>query len=600
MTIKSKVHLRISFIYVLAITAVLALAPPASTQDQPSLTRAPLDPAFEAYNQNLMLKTSPSLTEDGHTLGYIPSPLDLSHLKDQPISFAKYQTLPASYDLRALGKLTAVRDQGNCGSCWAFGTIASMESILLPGETRNFSENNLKNLHGFDPSPCAGGNGYMSSAYFARWSGPVDETSDPYQPTDINTSPAGLPPVKHAQNMMFLPPRATFTDNDLIKQTIMTYGAVSTSFYWSNSYYNTANYAYYYPGTNNSNHLVAIVGWDDNFDKNKFPTAPPANGAFLMRNSWGSSWGQGGYFYISYYDNTIAKSESVAFVGTEATANYGRVYQYDPLGWVDSWGYAGSESAHFANVFTATATENVTAVSLYIASANSPYTIKIYTNVASAPSTGTLAGTTTGTSPVPGYQTIQLAAPISVTSGSKFAVAVQLQTPGYSYPIPTEEALAGYSSAAVAHAGESFVSSDGVNWYDFNASSSTANVALKAFTAAQAGSQKLLITMNKTTYTNGDTVSATEFRLQNTGSTPASVELKVWLAGPGIAPIQLLNLGANSSFVLPAGFDQNLGPLSLFVVSSGLPRGDYEFSSRMVNPVTGALISEDLNAFAIQ
>lgn len=109
----------------------------------------------------------------------------------------------------------------------------------------------------------------------------------------------------------------------------------------------------------------------------------------------------------------------------------------------------------------------------------------------------------------------------------------------------------------------------------------------------------LEITISKPTYGNGDTVTATEFRLEN-GSAAAPCELKVWLGVPGIAPIGVLNLGSDGSFVLPSNLDVDLGALTLFPVSVSLPRGNYEFSSRMVDPITGKTLSEDLNPFVIQ
>jgi C1A family cysteine protease len=80
---------------------------------------------------------------------------------------------PPSYDLRTLGLVTSVKDQGNCGSCWAFGTYASLESSILKvgGGSQDFSENHLKNYHGFDWGPCDGGNDLISLAYL--WTSPV-------------------------------------------------------------------------------------------------------------------------------------------------------------------------------------------------------------------------------------------------------------------------------------------------------------------------------------------------------------------------------------------------------------------------------------------
>ncbi|MCZ6490645.1 MAG: hypothetical protein O7A06_08950, partial [Acidobacteria bacterium] len=112
----------------------------------------------------------------------------------------------------------------------------------------------------------------------------------------------------------------------------------------------------------------------------------------------------------------------------------------------------------------------------------------------------------------------------------------------------------------------------------------------------------LEIELSQESYVNGETVTATTFRLANPTSAPVAVELKLWIGTPipGLEALSIFNLGADGSFVLPAGMDLELGPFPLFPVSADLPRGTYEFSSRMLHPVTGELLSEDLNPFAIQ
>ncbi len=446
---------------------------------------APLNPAFLEYLRELQAPIVRSLAVDGHLLGFIPSPLDLSHLAGQSMLPAqKILAAPSFYDLRTQGKLTPVRDQEDCGSCWAFGTYGSLESNLLPGETWDFSENNLKNTHGFDIGHCAGGNGDLSTAYLARWSGPVMEADDPYN-AESDVSPSGLTTRKLIQEVIIVPDRAGSSDNENIKQAIMAYGGVMTAMYMNEStYYDSNNYAYYYNGSSNSNHAVVIVGWDDNFDRNRFPSVPPGNGAFIIRNSWGTGWGENGYFYVSYYDSNIGKSNYV-FNGAEPTTLYHRVYQYDPLGWINDIGYTGSNTAWFANVFTAVESEALVAVSFYTASPNSTYALYIYTGVASGPTSGSLAGSQTGTIPSVGYHTVSLAVPAPLTSGEKFSVVVKLTTPGYNYPVPVEQPIKGYSSQATSNPGESYISGDGNSWSDVTSISWCAqcNVCLKAFTS---------------------------------------------------------------------------------------------------------------------
>jgi hypothetical protein len=269
------------------------------------------------------------------------------------------------------------------------------------------------------------------------------------------------------------------------------------SMYWSGSTdsssaeWNNTTHSYYYSGAGSANHDVAIVGWDDNYSKTNFSTTPPEDGAFIVRNSWGSGWGNAGYFYVSYDDGIFGRScsngscsPSYSFREAEPIMNFSRVYQYDPFGWVSSVGYTSVDktTGWFANIFTAVASERLSAVSFYAASPNSPYTIYIYGGVtAGVPRSGTLAATQTGTLQLPGYNTISLSSPVNLTSGEAFSIVVKLTTPGYSYPIPYEFQYPGYTTAATASPGQSFISQDGNGWMDLTSWEATANVCLKGF-----------------------------------------------------------------------------------------------------------------------
>lgn len=108
------------------------------------------------------------------------------------------------------------------------------------------------------------------------------------------------------------------------------------------------------------------------------------------------------------------------------------------------------------------------------------------------------------------------------------------------------------------------------------------------------------IQLNALAYMEGDTVTATIFRIANLSDTALAIEIKTWLAVPGLSPISVINAGADGSLVFSAGQEIDLGPAPLFDVTAAFPRGNYEFSCRMRDPVTGELLAEDLNSFDIR
>jgi C1A family cysteine protease len=530
------------FVVVAACLAWCSLPGIVSAGDQlPEL--APVNPEFTGFmavSDPAQLRLFTAVGEEEHPLGFVPGPVDYSYLTGQQIAAetsASFQLqrlfAPLQYDLRTQGKLTPVRDQGTCGDCWAFAAMGSAESVLTPGESRDFSENNLKNRHGFDWGHCDGGNGDMSTAYLARLDGPVNETDDPYNAVS-NVSPAGLPLQKILTKAVIIPPRASFTDNDAIKQAIIDYGAVQSSYYASSStsYYRAATASYYYNGASTSNHAINLVGWDDNYDRNNFATLPPDNGAFIVRNSWGTGWGQSGYFYLSYYDSKIGYN-NYQFRGLEPATSYATVYQYDPLGKTSGLGY-GNPTAWFANIFTASGTESIAAVAFHAASAGSTYDWYVYTGVTTGPRTGTLAASGSGlTLAEPGYHVVPVT-PVPVTPGQKFSVVIRLTTPGYNYPVPMEYPYPGYASLATAVAGQSYFSSNGAGWSDLTGTYANTNVALKALsryavTAGTSGGNGSLSSV--TPFYTGSGGTATFDLAPNSGFKPNSTVTGTCAAG---------------------------------------------------------------------
>jgi C1A family cysteine protease len=250
--------------------------------------------------------------DDDQNYGWIPSP-DIPEVHETIDVRARAKSaLPVKFDLRDPNNdgnfsdalVPPVRSQGSCGACWAFASLGGIESNLLGyyGYFDDFSENNVLHSSGFDWGACGGGNVDMMMAYLSRNTGPVQEESDPYEDRytgycDDCTS------EKYIDSVVKLPVRSSSSDYAYIKQAVNDYGALYASMYWSTSYFNASDDTYYYSGKN-TNHAITIVGWDDTIAVD----GAPGTGAFIARNSWGKYWGDGGYFYISYYDNSLGAS----------------------------------------------------------------------------------------------------------------------------------------------------------------------------------------------------------------------------------------------------------------------------------------------------
>ena len=475
--------------------------------------------AATGFGGAIFSNANPKLTVDGVTFtdnkaSYNANMLNQSNFSPIVSSTNNYSlfvykslfngTLPARYNLAENGFVTDVKNQQDSGNCWAFAALASLETCVLKAsnKTFNFSVENMKNLiemysaYGWKMETNEGGYNGMPMGYLASWLGPVNATLDPFD--DKGTLSPLLDSEMHIQNIYVLPARTSYTDNDAIKEAILKYGGLYASYYHSAGYLNSKTNAYYDPYTGNGNHAITVVGWDDNYSKNNFYTTPAGDGAFIVKNSWGSSWGDNGYFYISYYDRVLfaVNKDNQAFTYIlNDTVRYTKNYQYDVAGMTD-YLITGKKTVWYQNIYNATGNEVIAAVSTFF-NTTVDYEISIYVN-------DVLQLTQNGRHEGSGYYTIPLKEYVPVAVGDIFKIVVKLANPQNGYAaVPISEQLS--TTRCYYAPGVSYFSNDGKKWtdlYDYSASaySHTYNsqvACLKAFTVADM--QNTTVTLNNIT-----------------------------------------------------------------------------------------------------
>jgi C1A family cysteine protease len=387
--------------------------------------------------------------------------------------------LPRTYDLRNSLKVTDIKDQLSIGACWAFASLGAIESTLMPKENYDLSEDHMSMGHGYNLSQNEGGDFKVGLAYLARWSGPVLEEDDPYGDGEYEED---LEAVKHIQEALIIPTK----DYIGIKRAILLYGGIQTSLFIHDRnklghdyYYNKDTFSYYYNGDKQYNHDIVIVGWNDNYSRNNFSIKPENDGAFICKNSYGTSFGDDGYFYVSYEDSRIGEN-NIVYSKIEDTDNYNNIYQSDWLGWIGKIGY-DKDTAYFSNVYeTKNKEEVLKAVSFYATDKNTKYEIYVVSDFRDKGDFNNMKYVTKGYLDYKGYYTIDLSKEITVED--KFAIVVKITTPNSAYPVAAEYYKdVEWLNDVNINDGEGYMSFDGKTWENTEKSLKS-NVCLKAFT----------------------------------------------------------------------------------------------------------------------
>ncbi len=204
--------------------------------------------------------------------------------------------LPAYWDWRDHGGCTPIRNQGGCGSCWAFSAVGAVECAILINEgwSVNLSEQWLVSCT--NAGSCSGGWPSAALGYMIcgdNWfdpcgdCGPVPESEFPYVGWD---APCGCP-YSHPYTIENWGSAGNEHNLDRIKQAIYDHGPISVTVSVNGAFQGYNNGVFNGCADGSLNHAVVLVGWDDN---------QGSDGIWFMRNSWGSWWGEGGYMRIEY------------------------------------------------------------------------------------------------------------------------------------------------------------------------------------------------------------------------------------------------------------------------------------------------------------
>ncbi|MDR1790179.1 MAG: lectin like domain-containing protein [Propionibacteriaceae bacterium] len=424
-------------------------------------------------------------------------------------------TLPAQYDLRTAKPqlVDAVRDQGNYGTCWGFGATAvasaslvhnSLASSVVPLSPKHlaYAVSGAFGLHSTvsdlytnssEAPMMLGGYFELTMSAWSNWMGPRTEASFPYptsgppDPSPITTKAQIYSADYHLDEAYTLPGPYAAGSNKLnsdfveanvtaVKEHIYNVGPLAMDIKSKGTVVN-----WYTGSKTDADHMVTVVGWDDTFSQDNFSTKPAGNGAWIAQNSYGATSGSGGYIYVSYYDKSVNFFD---YYSLTSAADYG-VNQSWALNSDITWDNEDTNNQrrrdiYAANVYTASANQSVKAVLVSNTTIGNSYTVDIYRNVSTTPSTGVRIpeAQATRSNAKYGVETVELATPVVVAAGEKYAVVVHYTNTKSEFSGPMLEAEVVYASStsnvktmevpadAKIVAGQSYIGYDGSTWKD--------------------------------------------------------------------------------------------------------------------------------------
>lgn len=381
------------------------------------------------------------------------------------MEISAFEELEAKYDARDKNIITPVKNQNPWGTCWAFSTMSLMETSLIMQGLAKQEEVNLSERHlayftantGYDALGNAsedtiippeedyylnsGGTITNAVMRLMNWQGAAAETLYPYSneeelPETIAT--------EHAQDKMavakefyVIPTQGVSVEDEVavIKSMIKTYGSVWWSYHHDDRFMNYDTGAYNCNEALEINHAVTFVGWDDTYRKENFDEScrPQKDGAWIVKNSWDTWFGDEGYFYVSYEDLSLGEGNDAGVLIAGEADEYDNNYFYGNGIYYHNYNQCW-QVAQIYEAKSGAEQEILKAISVMLASSGENYEIQIYKNpkleggVVVDPESGEAMYDTpvTGETGYAGLYTIDIP-PIILQKGDIFAIVISFK-----------------------------------------------------------------------------------------------------------------------------------------------------------------------------
>ena len=365
---------------------------------------------------------------------------------NQSNSLVRSSQIPSTYNSVDEGFVTSIKNQNPYGNCWAYAACSVAESYLIKkgmassdidlseahlnyymyhnkGDKYENTDNDQTNVIGKYSFTDVGADPRMLQLAMSNF-GLASETIYPI--SKITTMQGSKEDQNNTQYVMTnsnLLCQQAKGNESIIKQAILDNGSVLACYYDTSTAYKNSNY-YNSNEVNSFNHAISIVGWDDSYVANNFDNKPTRNGAWLIKNSWGTGFGNQGYFWMSYDEYSLGSVYSYEFKNKDEE----NIYQYD--GTNNALRYTlSSNTSTYANEFLVKRTnEELNAVSVGSATSNIPYKLEIYTNLTDInnPTSGNCEVNQNGIIENDGINYIKLSKGISLKDNTYYSIVFTL------------------------------------------------------------------------------------------------------------------------------------------------------------------------------